>query len=89
MSFAGSKIESQAASGNLFSVTKSAVKNTLATPGKASSADPRGSSVGWLGTKVVGPPTGVPTVNLAALGLGVELTVTGIGTSLATFGDGT
>lgn len=86
---AGSMIGSQPASGNLFSVTKSAVKNTLATPGSPSRAAPRGSSVGWLGTKVVGPPTETPTVNFTAFGLGVELTVTGIGTSLAIFGDGT
>ena len=82
-------MESQAASGNLLSVTKSAVMKTLATPGNASNAPPRGSSVGWLGTNVVGPPTGTPTVNFAASGFGVELTVTGIGTSLVTCGDGT
>ena len=80
---------SQSASGSLLIVTKSAVMNTLATPGRPSSAEPSGSSVGWLGTNVVGPPTSTPTVNLAAFGFGVELTVTGIGTSLAISGDGT
>ena len=86
---AGSMMGSQAASGNLLSVTKSAVMKTLATPGNASSAAPSGSSVGSVGTNVVGPPTGTPTVNFAAFGFGVELTVTGIETSLATCGDGT
>lgn len=82
-------MDSQPASGSLLIVTKSAVRNTLATPGRASSAAPSGSSVGWLGTKVFGPPTSAPTVNFTAFGLGVELTVTGIDTSLATCGDGT
>ncbi len=86
---AASTIESQAASGNLLIVTKSAVRNTLATPGSASRAVPSGSSVGWEGTNVVGPPTGTPTVNFTAFGLGVELTVTGMRTSLRTSGDGT
>jgi len=82
-------IPSQPASGNLFNVTKSALRNTLETPGNPSNARPRGSSVGWLGTYVVGPPTSTPTVNFTAFGFGVELTVIGIGTSLATSGDGT
>ena len=82
-------MDSQAASGSLLIVTKSAVKNTLATPGRPSSATPSGSSVGWLGTYVVGPPTWTPTVNFTAFGFGVELTVTGIDTSLAMSGDGT
>ena len=80
---------SQLASGNLFNVTKSAVINTLATPGRLSNAWPSGSSGGWLGTYVVGPPTSTPTVNFTAFGLGVELTVIDIDTSLAIPGDGT
>lgn len=82
-------IGSQPASGNLFKVTKSALKKTLVTPGNPSSAWPSGSSVGWPGMYVVGPPTATPTVNFTAFGLGVELTVTGIGTSLGTSGDST
>ena len=82
-------MSSQAASGSLLMVTKSAVKNTLATPGSPSRNDPSGSSVGWLGTNVVGPPTGTPTVNFTAFGFGVELTVIDMQTSLATSRDGT
>lgn len=52
-------------------VTKSAVRNTLVTPGNARRSDAIGLSVGWEGTKVAGPPTGFPIVNLMALGFGV------------------
>ncbi len=50
---------------------KSAVMKMLVTPSSWRMADAMGSSVGWPATKVAGPPTGVPTVNLIALGLGV------------------
>lgn len=59
-------------------VTKSAVKNTLATPSSSSSCA-RNSSSGFEPlTTVPGPPTGSPTENLRALGFGVGSTVTGI-----------
>lgn len=50
---------------------KSAVMKMLVTPSSWRMADAMGSSVGWPAAKVAGPPTGVPTVNLIALGLGV------------------
>jgi hypothetical protein len=50
---------------------KSAVMKMLVTPSSWRMADAMGSSVGWPATKVAGPPTGVPTLNLIALGLGV------------------
>ena len=67
-------ISPQSASAVFEMVTKSAVKNTLVTPGRANSSDAISLSVGWDGTKVAGPPTGFPTVNLIALGLGVGST---------------
>ncbi len=67
-------MSSQAASGSLDSVTKSAVMNTLVTPSSSSSWAAVTSSASVPATKVDGPPTGTPTVNLRALGLGVLLT---------------
>ena len=55
-------------------VTKSAVRNTLVTPGNAKRPEANSLSVGWEGTNVAGPPTGLPMVNLTALGLGVGST---------------
>ena len=52
-------------------VTKSAVMNTLVTSWIARSAAAVGSSVSRPATKVAGPPTSPPTVNLRALGFGV------------------
>ena len=67
-------ISDQSASSVFEMVTKSAVKNTLVTPGRAKSSDAISLSVGWDVTNVAGPPTGLPTVNLTAFGLGVGST---------------
>lgn len=73
-------MESQEASGVLEMVTKSAVKKTLATPSRARSSDAHCSSGSAPRTSVPGPPTGVPTENLVAFGLGVGSTRTAITT---------
>jgi len=65
----------QSASGCLDTVTKSAVRKTLMTPSRVNKAWARTLSVGLPATNVAGPPTGLPTVNLTALGLGVPSTV--------------
>ena len=57
-------------------VTKSAVKNTLATPSRASNCDAHASSASTPCTRVPGPPTATPTVNLVAFGFGVGSTRT-------------
>lgn len=67
-------IKSQEASGVLEMVTKSAVKKTLATPSSARSCDAHCSPGSPPFTRVPGPPTGTPTVNLVAFGLGVGST---------------
>lgn len=59
-------------------VTKSAVKNTLATPSSSNKEVRNSSSVSAPFTYVPGPPTGSPTENLRAFGFGVGSTVTGI-----------
>ena len=61
-------------------VTKSAVKNTLATPSSASRSPRYFFSGDDPLTCVPGPPTGRPTVNLIAFGLGVFSTRTAIET---------
>jgi len=61
-------------------VTKSAVKNTLATPSSASSSVRYVSFGDEPLTYVPGPPTGWPTENFIAFGLGVGSTRTAIGT---------
>lgn len=67
-------IASQEASGVLDIVTKSAVKKMLATPPRARSSVAHASSASAPFTTVPGPPTGTPTVNLTAFGLGVGST---------------
>lgn len=52
-------------------VTKSAVKNTLATPSRPRRSARKASSGAEPLTKVPGPPTGWPTANFMALGFGV------------------
>lgn len=52
-------------------VTKSAVKNTLATPSRARRSERYTSPGAAPLTKVPGPPTGRPTANFLALGFGV------------------
>ena len=64
-------ISSQKAEGALETVTKSAVMNTLVTPGRASRAAAAGWSAGRPATKLSGVSKCPPTVNLRALGLGV------------------
>lgn len=71
---AAGMISPQSASGVFEIVTKSAVRNTLVTPGNAKRPEAISLSVGWEGTYVAGPPTGLPMVNLTALGLGVGST---------------
>ncbi len=71
-------IESQEASGVFEMVTKSDVKKTLATPSSARSSDAQAAPVSAPFTSVPGPPTGAPTVNLVAFGLGVGSTRTAI-----------
>lgn len=71
---AAGMISPQSASTVFDIVTKSAVRNTLVTPGIAKRPDAISLSVGWEETKVAGPPTGLPMVNLTALGLGVGST---------------
>lgn len=66
---------SQSASALLVSVTKSAVLKTLTTPSMASKSAPSGSSTSSP-AKVAGSPTGRPTPNFMALGLGVGSGVT-------------
>lgn len=60
-------------------VTKSAVMNTLTTPSISRISAAVGSSTWPLALKVAGPPTGSPTVNFMAFGLGVGSGETGIG----------
>ena len=56
-------------------VMKSAVMNTEVVPGMASTSRiPSGASS--VDVKVAGPPTGLPTVNFMARGLGVGSTET-------------
>lgn len=74
MSVAAGMISPQSASTVFEIVTKSAVRNTLVTPGRANNPEAISLSVGWEGTNVAGPPTGLPMVNLTALGLGVGST---------------
>lgn len=57
-------------------VTKSAVRNTLATPLRSSNARTQGSSGSDPLRCVPGPPTGSPTVNFVAFGFGVGSTLT-------------
>lgn len=64
----------QSASGRLDTVTKSAVRKTLVTPSSAINSWAITLSVGLSGVKVAGPPTGLPTENLTAFGLGVPST---------------
>jgi hypothetical protein len=66
-------MSSHDASAVLESVMKSEVMKTLVTPTIASNAAAVGSSAGRPSTKVAGPPTSVPTVNLRAFGFGVLL----------------
>ena len=72
-------IVSHEASGVLEMVTKSAVMKKLVTPSTARSRVASGSSVDAPATKVLGPPTGTPTENFIALGLGVGPADTGMG----------
>ena len=59
------------ASADLVMVTKSAVINADSTPAMANNSAPSGSSPGLSAVNVAAAPTGVPTVNWRALGLGV------------------
>ena len=69
-------IDSQGTSEVLETVTKSAVKKMLVTPGMARSSRANPCS-GWApATCVVGPPTGLPTVNFIAFGFGDGATIT-------------
>ena len=61
----------QSASADLVMVTKSAVMNADTTPSMANNSAPSGSSPGLSAVNVAAAPTGVPTVNLRAFGLGV------------------
>ena len=69
---------SHEASGVFEMVKKSAVMKKLVTPSMASSWLASGSSVGAPATKVLGPPTGTPTENFIAFGLGVGPADTGM-----------
>lgn len=60
-------------------VTKSAVRKTLVTSSMPSSSPTKASSGSDPLTYVPGPPTGDPTLNFIALGLGVGSDLTGIG----------
>lgn len=64
-------ISSHEPPGALVTVTKSAVMKMLETPSSAVSSAAMGLSAGLPATKVAGPPTGLPTMNFIALGLGV------------------
>lgn len=59
-------------------VTKSAVMNRLATPSMDNSSVATSLSVGLPATNVAGPPTGFPTGNFIAFGLGVGVAVIAI-----------
>ena len=63
-------------------VAKSAVRKRLTTPGIASKAAASSLSAAFAAVNVIGPPTGLPTVNLRALGLGVLSITTGISSLL-------
>jgi len=76
MPWAIGAMASHAASGRFVSVTKSADMKTDATPSIASNWAAVGSSTSPPATNVAGPPTSVPTLNFAALGLGVLLMTT-------------
>lgn len=62
-------------------VTKSAVMKMLVTPSRASNERANDSSGSLPATCVVGPPTGFPTVNFMAFGLGDGATKTGMASS--------
>ena len=64
-------IDSQEPVGVLEMVTKSAVKNRLATPSSSRMGATNGSVASAPLTYVPGPPTGIPTVNFIAFGFGV------------------
>lgn len=74
-------IPSHDASAVLERVTKSAVMKMLVTPSIAMRSAASGSSTAPPATYVLGPPTGAPTVNLRALGLGVLSTEIGMNAS--------
>ena len=75
---ASGMIDSQGMSEVLEMVTKSAVKKMLVTPGMARRSRANESSGEVPATSVVGPPTGVPTVNFMAFGFGEGATITAI-----------
>ena len=62
--------------GDLVIVKKSAVKKMLATPSMAISSVRYSSEASLPDLTVPGPPTGCPTMNFIAFGLGVGDTVT-------------
>lgn len=74
MSVARGTISPQSESGVFETVTKSAVRKMLVTPGRSSNSFATSLSVACPATKVAGPPTDLPTENLTALGLGVDST---------------
>jgi hypothetical protein len=69
--------ESHVASPSRVAVTKSAVMKTEMTPSSSRIGATRSSAVA-ASVNVAGPPTGDPTVNFIALGLGVFSVVTPI-----------